>query len=101
MTPVRCCMAGCRALGKFFEPDGAWWFCSPCFDIHLALRREEFAQNEPPPRRRLDGRTARALPCGTHAAYERHRRRSETPCSDCVTGEREYQRARYARRQAS
>lgn len=101
MNAVRCCMAGCRKTGQFFEPDGAWWFCSPCYDIHLALRREDFANSAPPSRRRIDGRTARALPCGTHAAYERHKRRSEEPCPACVAGEREYQRARYARRKAS
>jgi hypothetical protein len=34
------------------------------------------------------------LPCGTHAAFNRHRRRNEEPCTACEAGEREYQRKR-------
>lgn len=93
-------MAACREPGEFYEPDGGFWFCDPCFSIHLALRREEFTRTLPAVRR-VDGRLAKALPCGTHAAYERHKRNSETPCDACLVGEREYQRARYARRKAS
>jgi len=34
------------------------------------------------------------LPCGTHAAYNRHRKRGEDPCEACVVAERDYQRTR-------
>lgn len=37
-------------------------------------------------------------PCGTHAAYERHRKRGETVCAACRKAEREYQRSRPDRR---
>jgi hypothetical protein len=37
-------------------------------------------------------------PHGTHAAYNRHRNRSETPCETCVAGERVYQSERERRR---
>ncbi len=41
----------------------------------------------------------RALrPCGTHAAYVRHKSRGETPCQACADAERAYQRARPRRR---
>lgn len=33
-------------------------------------------------------------PCGTHAAWERHKRRGEEPCPACTEAERAYQRAR-------
>jgi hypothetical protein len=33
-------------------------------------------------------------PCGTHAAYMRHKARREDPCAECVIAERAYQRAR-------
>lgn len=36
-------------------------------------------------------------PCGTHAAYQRHKAASETPCRSCVEGERAYQRAKTRR----
>ena len=35
-------------------------------------------------------------PCGTYAAYERHRRAGETPCDACYEGLRRYSRERYA-----
>jgi hypothetical protein len=37
-------------------------------------------------------------PCGTHAAYTRHRSRGEEPCEACVIGERLYQRNRPGKR---
>lgn len=40
-------------------------------------------------------------PCGTHAAFTRHKNRGETPCDECVEGERDYQAARYERRKVS
>jgi hypothetical protein len=33
-------------------------------------------------------------PCGTHAAFARHKARGEDPCAECVIGERAYQRGR-------
>ena len=33
-------------------------------------------------------------PCGTHAAFNRHRSRGEDPCGVCIAGERIYQRLR-------
>lgn len=38
------------------------------------------------------------MPHGTHAAFNRHRNAGETPCHDCVIGERDYQRIRGAQR---
>lgn len=50
----------------------------------------------------LPGRVASSLrPCGTHAAFVRHRNNNETPCEECLTAERAYQRARQRRRTAS
>lgn len=101
--PVRCCMASCSRAGEFHEPDGpgnGWWFCDPCFAIHLAIRREDYGRSLPPTQIR-DRRREPTQPCGTHAAYARHKKAHEQPCSACVEAEREYQRARYARRKAS
>lgn len=39
-------------------------------------------------------------PCGTHAAYVRHKSRGELPCRRCRTAERAYQRSRPRRRAA-
>ena len=39
-------------------------------------------------------------PCGTHAAYSRHKAHGEEPCGDCRTAERSYQRERMARSRA-
>lgn len=36
-------------------------------------------------------------PCGTHAAYARHKIRGETPCGRCQQAERAYQRTRKRR----
>lgn len=44
--------------------------------------------------RGLAGVGAGLVPCGTHAAFNRHKARGEDPCGDCETAEREYQRAR-------
>lgn len=93
-SPVRCCMAGCKRPGEFFEPDGSWHFCSEHFDIHLKLRRQEFRAR----RAREKRPDPRLSPCGTHAAYERHRNHGEYPCEPCRTAESAYQKARYARR---
>lgn len=34
------------------------------------------------------------MPCGTRAAYRRHRRRRQMPCQPCVDAARAYDRAR-------
>lgn len=38
------------------------------------------------------------LPHGTHAAFNRHKKRGETPCATCIAGERAYQQHRHLRR---
>lgn len=38
------------------------------------------------------------LPCGTHAAYQRHRQHHQQPCAACRVGERDYQAERHQRR---
>ena len=35
----------------------------------------------------VDDQPSRPRPCGTHAAYERHRARGEAPCSRCKRAE--------------
>lgn len=40
-------------------------------------------------------------PCGTHAAFNRHKARLEEPCTDCVQGERIYQADKARARRAS
>lgn len=35
---------------------------------------------------------AELKPCGTQAAYQRHRKRGETPCQPCVEANRAYMR---------
>lgn len=38
---------------------------------------------------------------GTHAAYNRHKAHGETPCAECIDGERIYQHQRHLRRKAA
>lgn len=38
---------------------------------------------------------------GTHAAFTRHKNHGETPCTDCIEGERQYQADRYERRKVA
>lgn len=40
-------------------------------------------------------------PCGTHAAFNRHKLRGEQPCDACVVGERRYQARRPPRRRTT
>jgi hypothetical protein len=37
-------------------------------------------------------------PCGTDAAYDRHRNRGEVPCPDCCAAHADRRRAQYHRR---
>jgi hypothetical protein len=39
-------------------------------------------------------------PCGTHAAFRRHERRGEAPCSACRIAEAEHQHKMYVTRRA-
>jgi hypothetical protein len=39
-------------------------------------------------------------PCGTHAAFKRHKGRGEDPCGECRDAERTYQRNRFRRNRA-
>ena len=41
-----------------------------------------------------------SAPCGTQAAYKRHKRRGETACDACRTAYLEYQRELYRARHA-
>lgn len=40
-------------------------------------------------------------PCGTYAAYRRHKRAGEQPCEACAAAWNEKQREMYARRKKS
>ena len=42
-----------------------------------------------------------ALPCGTHAAHNRHKNNGTPPCPACIAGERLYQRDRKRRDRAT
>lgn len=97
MTEVRCSFAGCKRPGRHYEPAGKWHFCSEHYGIHLALRREELGHPKPETRRG----PRPTQPCGSHAAYERHRARGEYPCPPCREAERKFQAARYARRKTA
>lgn len=61
-------------------------------------RMDEIAVEEDhaEPRQQLDrGSTGRLLePCGTHAAFQRHKTRGQAACQRCRVGERAYQAAR-------
>lgn len=47
-------------------------------------------------------RASRGLvPCGSHAAFNRHRSHRETPCEPCAAAETAYQAARQIRRRAT
>ena len=39
-------------------------------------------------------------PCGTEAAFKRHKRRGETPCAACVAANRAHQARMYQQRKA-
>lgn len=52
-------------------------------------------------RRRLTYRGRQLAPCGSHAAFNRHRGHRETPCEPCAAAEIAYQAARQIRRRAT
>lgn len=71
--------------------------------VDATLRRmdELLAEPEPverPRRPKRERRPRQLRPCGTHAAFGRHRARGETPCTECTEAEREYQRVRHVQR---
>lgn len=49
-------------------------------------------------RRGLTIATGNVKPCGTRAAYDRHRRNGETPCGPCTAAAREYNERDWLRR---
>ncbi|WP_406215046.1 helix-turn-helix transcriptional regulator [Streptomyces decoyicus] len=55
--------------------------------VHLAYQAGAL---EAPPKRRH----------GDHAGFAAHKYRGETPCDDCVAGEKAYQANKYARKRA-
>jgi hypothetical protein len=56
------------------------------------------AWTEQLPTRAANARVVALRPCGTHAAYWRHKANNEPPCADCRQAERAYQRERKQRR---
>lgn len=53
------------------------------------------AKAEPEPRGTYRGGPVAEQPCGTYAAYRRHRRRGETPCEPCRVANRTDTNQRY------
>lgn len=85
-----CDFALCDKVGPH-EADG-FRFCPAHYGDHL----REQARNAPP--RPPRPRRAEPQPCGTHAAYNRHKAAGEDPCFPCALAERLYQRSRPDRR---
>lgn len=54
-------------------------------DLYKAWLRLEAANAEEPSAKALEARRSRLAPCGTYAAYKRHRRKGETPDQACKT----------------
>lgn len=75
------------------------------FDLDYGTVRLIIARTEGKVRRPSVNRARylpeQVLPCGTHAAYNRHRAHNETPCKACRAGESRYQSARHRRRNES
>lgn len=77
---------------------------APVADLLAWVTWDEYGR--PLPGRRVppaghDLRVREVRPCGTHAAYVRHKSRHEVPCTVCADAERAYQRARARRRRAA
>lgn len=86
-----CQWASCRNPATVEEDN--YWHCRPHLYEHRRMREED-ANNG----RRVSGvRPA----CGSHAGFNGHWKRSETPCEPCATAEREYQRNRHHGRKAT
>lgn len=73
-------------LAAAFDPDWPWlpsldWINDEAPTAHLTTLRA----------------TQGLRPCGTHAAFIRHRNYDEEPCDDCRMAERTYQRLRKRR----
>ncbi len=111
---TRCSWAGCTLPAVTSEGGdslGPWWHCATHLREHRALtappRLCATGCGEPVPPGRAktcqDCRNARKHlrrlhPCGTRAAYERHRARSEQPCDPCRVAQAAYDRERHQRK---
>lgn len=85
--PLCCiCKRPCVPMADYEIPT-----CIGCdLDMEHVLRR-----SARPPQFDMYGKPM--SPCGTHAAFNRHRKRGETPDDACVIGERRYQAERHLR----
>lgn len=81
------------ALGTQRPAGPPTWTIAPAKPRGLALTID-VPLSAPTPPRPVRAAPQEPLPCGTHAAFNRHRKRGETPCGPCVVAERDYQRAR-------
>ena len=77
--------------------------CLEAWRIYTRARKAEQRERE---RRGIVVRAVRdelagLQPCGTHAAFARHRVNGETPCDLCREAERTYQRARSRKRRSA
>lgn len=77
--------------------------CKRCLKAWNAYTRARKAEQRERLRRQGVARAvldelAGLQPCGTHAAFVRHRKYGETPCDLCREAERTYQRERSAKR---
>jgi hypothetical protein len=88
---MRCDYAACPDPAER-EADG-FRFCLP----HLGDHLRQQVRMTPPVRIAKRGRPG-TEPCGTHAAYNRHKAHGEDPCFPCALAERIYQRQRPDRR---
>jgi predicted component of type VI protein secretion system len=62
-----------------------------------AAQRKAYRRKHP----KVQPKPAQLLPCGTSAAYQRHRKAGEQPCAPCREAWREYQAAYHAKRKAA
>lgn len=75
------------ALVRVDEPADTWW-APPAPPVAVARPRRQ---------RTRPGATRQLAPCGTHAAFVRHKAHGEEPDHECVIAERAYQRDRHSR----
>jgi hypothetical protein len=94
--------AYCRHIQRGEQP------CEPCKAGHAEYRAAAVAKdpdkarrlNRKSAERRRRGVPAHVDPCGTPAAYQRHRRHLEEPCDACQEAWSEYCHQGYLRRKA-
>jgi hypothetical protein len=87
---MRCDYAACPHPAER-EADG-FHFCLPHLGDHLRQSARTIRRTAEHPRR------SEPQPCGSHAAYNRHKAHGEDPCFPCALAERIYQRQRPDRR---